>query len=67
MKHSIIIAAVLSATISFSTQAFDSVFYLVRHAEKQDDGTRSPSLTEQGQERAKAIAATVKDFKLDGV
>ncbi len=68
MKHSIIIlAAVLSAILSFSAQAFDSVYYLVRHAEKQDDGTRNPSLTNEGLERAKAIADTVKGVKLDAV
>lgn len=29
-----------------------SILYLIRHAEKQDDGTRDPSLTEQGRARA---------------
>ncbi|GAA6136926.1 hypothetical protein NBRC116583_06730 [Arenicella sp. 4NH20-0111] len=31
-------------------------FYLVRHAEKQSDGTKNPHLTEQGHQRARYLA-----------
>ncbi|WP_444996588.1 SixA phosphatase family protein [Aliikangiella sp. IMCC44359] len=34
--------------------------YLVRHAEKQTDDTKNPSLTQQGQQRAKKLAQTLK-------
>ncbi|MBL4671387.1 MAG: hypothetical protein JKX81_03935 [Arenicella sp.] len=34
----------------------DGTFYLVRHAEKQDDGTKDPHLTEQGQKRTEYLA-----------
>jgi len=40
-----------------STAAFaDTVIYLVRHAEKQSDGTNDPSLTERGHKRAEVTA-----------
>ncbi len=35
--------------------------YLVRHAEKQQDGTRDPSLTKQGHLRAEDISVQLKD------
>ncbi|MGC1507003.1 histidine phosphatase family protein [Ketobacter sp.] len=31
-------------------------YYLVRHAEKQSDGTKNPHLTEQGHQRARYLA-----------
>lgn len=33
-----------------------ATYYLVRHAEKQSDGTKNPHLTEQGQQRADYLA-----------
>lgn len=54
----LLMAAVLSVVFSAgllgasATVDAKSVIYLIRHAEKQDDGTRDPSLTEQGRTRA---------------
>ncbi len=39
----------------------ESRYYLFRHAEKVKDGTKDPSLTSQGKERAQRIAALLKD------
>ena len=41
--------------------------YLVRHAEKQADGSRDPNLTEAGEQRAKYLAAWLKDQEIDDI
>lgn len=41
--------------------------YLVRHAEKANDGTRDPDLTDEGRARAQRIANMLKDEKLTAV
>jgi len=40
---------------------------LVRHAEKAQDGTDNPSLSEKGQTRALALAFALKEFRFDEV
>lgn len=41
--------------------------YLTRHAEKQSDGTRDPSLTEQGKDRAELLAKQLQDKKITAI
>lgn len=41
--------------------------YLVRHAEKENDGTKDPSLSQQGQVRATYLAQLLNDVKLDAI
>lgn len=41
--------------------------YLTRHAEKQDDGTRDPSLTKEGQQRAENLVLLLKDKNITQV
>ena len=41
--------------------------YLVRHAEKQADGTANPSLTKQGLQRANNLAQQLKDKNIVAV
>jgi broad specificity phosphatase PhoE len=48
---------VLICLIFFCLASSAKTIYLVRHAEKADDGTKNPVLTAQGQQRAENIAA----------
>ncbi|HMP99196.1 MAG TPA: phosphoglycerate mutase family protein [Cyclobacteriaceae bacterium] len=41
-----------------------TVFVLVRHAEKADDGTKDPPLTTDGQQRANALAAILRETEV---
>jgi len=38
---------------------------VLRHAEKANDGTKNPSLSEDGQNRAKRLSAMLKDVVID--
>ncbi len=44
-----------------------SVLYLIRHAEKQDDGTRDPSLNEAGRARAQWLAQWFAEKGVTGI
>lgn len=44
-----------------------TVVFLVRHAEKVEDGSSDPALTEQGVARSAALAQLLADAKLDGI
>ncbi len=50
-----------------TVHAFDTTYYLVRHAEKQSDGTHDPALTEAGVARAQKIAKVLKGVKLNAI
>jgi phosphohistidine phosphatase SixA len=43
------------------------VVYLVRHAERAEDGTNDPSISEAGQARAQALATLLADAGIDHV
>jgi len=45
----------------------DRHIFLVRHAEKQVDGTRDPSLTKAGQQRAKNLIPILNDKNISSV
>lgn len=64
-----ICVVILSSTYVVS-QSFDTTtIVFIRHAEKQDDGTRDPNLTKQGLERAQKIKSILTDEfgKIDAV
>ena len=62
--------ALLSFILLFSlpgtSQKFksDQTIFLVRHAEKADDGTRDPDLTGIGNRRAQKLATMLKQFDI---
>jgi len=60
-------AAALVCIFASTTIAADSIIYLVRHAEKQSDGTHDPSLTKAGHERAQATAKRLTDKGLKAI
>lgn len=59
-----IFAAALVCVFASSVINADSVIYLVRHAEKQSDGTHDPSLTKAGHERADTTAKHLANANL---
>ena len=67
MKKLFLIFTILySIHISAQSDATTN-YFLVRHAEKQADGTRNPHLTEKGTERANKLASILKYYKIDAV
>ena len=60
----IVFVSIFALTVSV---AADQTIYLVRHAEKQNDGTRDPSLTQLGKMRAIEIADMLATAELSRV
>ena len=68
MKKLLPFLFVLLAHASASGQQSDfTTFILVRHAEKQIDGTKDPDLSEAGKKRAELLAMLLKRTKIDAV
>ena len=59
-KYTKLALGLLIGLFSIDSVMADATYYLVRHAEKQQDGTNNPHLTEQGHERAKLLAKQLK-------
>ena len=49
----------------FSKEKTITKIILVRHAEKEKDGTKNPALSIEGEERAKKLAFMLNDFSID--
>lgn len=62
-----LIALAVSAAAAFSNASAQAAVILVRHAEKSAAGGTDPSLSEVGQARAKALAATLKDANVTAI
>jgi len=59
--------AVVAATGCDVEQGGTTVVYAVRHAEREEDGTRDPPLSADGLERAEVLATMLADAKIDRV
>jgi broad specificity phosphatase PhoE len=67
LKSSLVIACFfLSSLLSLASIAEQHI-YLVRHAEKQSDGTSDPALTETGKRRAMALAEQLANNNISAV
>lgn len=69
MKRIALSFVLLYLAFSCSTQSQNTIttFILVRHAEKADDGTKNPDLTEAGGQRASELARVLDDVKIDAI
>jgi phosphohistidine phosphatase SixA len=68
MKNNIYLFLAISMLFISCTQkneSAESKYFLVRHAEKQVDGTKDPHLTEEGVERARSFGQLLKLEKID--
>ncbi|MBO6586431.1 MAG: histidine phosphatase family protein [Gracilimonas sp.] len=73
MKKLLLIAGILLITLNVFAQstentATETTLIFVRHAEKMDDGTRNPHLSEEGKSRAVRLAdILLKEHKVSAV
>ncbi len=65
MKY--LITLLLFSTLSLVNAQTTTTFILVRHAEKGDDGTKDPDLTETGNARAKRLAFLLGKTQVDAI
>ncbi|MDH5597902.1 MAG: histidine phosphatase family protein [Cyclobacteriaceae bacterium] len=66
MKKSLfILVAFIILNIFNRAVAQDTKIILVRHAEKETDGTKDPNLNEEGRNRAVRLAAILKNMEVD--
>ncbi len=70
MRFSVILLVLICCLVACATApgAKDNfTLYLVRHAEKQADGSRDPELTEAGKQRSERLASWLKDKDIQQV
>ena len=68
MKHKLIlIVFAIAASLSVSAQQKLTTFILLRHAEKVDDGSKNPDLTEEGKKRAEHLVPLLKNTPIQAI
>jgi 2,3-bisphosphoglycerate-dependent phosphoglycerate mutase len=65
MKY--LITLLLFSTLSLVNAQTTTTFILVRHAEKANDGSKDPDLTEAGNARANKLASMLKKSEVDAI
>ena len=60
MKKLLLILFLFSTTICFGQDLETTTFFLIRHAEKTNDGTKDPPLTAEGEARAESWAYLIE-------
>ena len=66
MKKIILFFLLAISVTSYSQQPI-TTFILTRHAEKGDDGTKDPDLTQAGKDRAQLLINMLKEIKVDAI
>lgn len=61
-----LLPGLLLVAISMQAQTITTIV-LVRHAEKENDGTKDPGLTEAGKNRADLLATMFKEAQVDAI
>ena len=68
MKRKFILMVVAIASfISVSAQQKLTTFILLRHAEKVNDGSKNPNLTEEGKKRAERLVSILKNTPIRAI
>lgn len=67
MKRLSVLLLVLLGAGIVRAQSDITTFILVRHAEKINDGTKDPELSEAGKKRAELLATLLKRTKIDAI
>ena len=68
LKRSLFLLLLAIAGLSACAQEQESTTIIfTRHAEKQDDGTKDPDLTEKGLERASKIATLLEKVPVSAI
>jgi 2,3-bisphosphoglycerate-dependent phosphoglycerate mutase len=67
MKKLIFIVALFLVGVDSYAQQEITTFILLRHAEKENDGTKDPDITDEGRQRAIALARLLSEVKVDAI
>jgi 2,3-bisphosphoglycerate-dependent phosphoglycerate mutase len=67
MMRSLLLCTFLAFQISGFAQETITTFLLIRHAEKGDDGTKDPDLTEAGKQRSIQLVEMLKNQTIDAI
>jgi 2,3-bisphosphoglycerate-dependent phosphoglycerate mutase len=67
MRMFIFVALLCAASLPAASQSVITTYILLRHAEKGDDGTKNPDLSEQGKQRAATLVKMLHKQKIDAI
>ena len=67
LLFNLVFLIILSIPTYAQVETSDQTIFLVRHAEKADDGTRDPDLTGIGKRRAEKLSVILKQFDIQKI